>query len=116
MNHDDDDDRAPPTRSPRPRAHPRPQSRPETENLVRRLKNPLGKFQRSQNIVLDIPARKVTAVMGPSGCGKSDFLRCLNRMHEQTPGATATGTVRLGTIRTSTTGPSIPCASAAAST
>ncbi len=44
---------------------------------------------------LQIPARSVTAIIGPSGCGKSTFLRCLNRMHELTPGARMTGTIRL---------------------
>ncbi len=44
---------------------------------------------------LGIPARSVTAIIGPSGCGKSTFLRCLNRMHELTPGARMTGSIRL---------------------
>ena len=44
---------------------------------------------------LQIPARSVTAIIGPSGCGKSTFLRCLNRMHELTPGARMTGTILL---------------------
>ncbi len=44
---------------------------------------------------LDIPARSVTAIIGPSGCGKSTFLRCLNRMHELTPGARMTGSITL---------------------
>jgi phosphate transport system ATP-binding protein len=34
-------------------------------------------------------------VIGPSGCGKSTFLRCLNRMHELTPGARIEGVIRL---------------------
>jgi phosphate transport system ATP-binding protein len=38
----------------------------------------------------------VTAIIGPSGCGKSTLLRCLNRMHEEAPGARATGSVRFG--------------------
>ncbi len=42
-----------------------------------------------------IPALSVTAVIGPSGCGKSTFLRCLNRMHELTPGARVEGAIRL---------------------
>jgi len=37
----------------------------------------------------------VTAIIGPSGCGKSTFVRCLNRMHEVTPGARAEGKVFL---------------------
>ena len=38
---------------------------------------------------------QVHALIGPSGCGKSTFLRTLNRMHEETPGARAEGTVVL---------------------
>lgn len=33
-------------------------------------------------IAMDIPARKVTALIGPSGCGKTTFLRTLNRMND----------------------------------
>jgi phosphate transport system ATP-binding protein len=46
-------------------------------------------------VSLPIRAHKVTAIIGPSGCGKSTFIRCLNRMHEVTPGARATGRVLL---------------------
>jgi phosphate transport system ATP-binding protein len=38
---------------------------------------------------------QVHALIGPSGCGKSTFLRSLNRMHEETPGARVTGLVLL---------------------
>jgi phosphate transport system ATP-binding protein len=38
---------------------------------------------------------QVTAIIGPSGCGKSTFIRCLNRLHEEVPGARSEGTVRL---------------------
>jgi phosphate transport system ATP-binding protein len=34
------------------------------------------------NISIDIPANRVTALIGPSGCGKSTFLRVLNRMND----------------------------------
>jgi len=44
-----------------------------------------------QGIDLKIPPNRVTAVMGPSGCGKTTFVRCLNRLHELTPGATVEG-------------------------
>ncbi len=42
-----------------------------------------------------LPANQVTAIIGPSGCGKSTIVRCLNRMHEVTPGARAEGRVLL---------------------
>jgi phosphate transport system ATP-binding protein len=38
---------------------------------------------------------KVTALIGPSGCGKSTLVRCVNRMHEEIPGARATGCVKV---------------------
>jgi phosphate transport system ATP-binding protein len=56
-------------------------------------------YFRSARVLHDvsmvIPELSVTAVIGPSGCGKSTFLRCLNRMHELTPGARVEGTIRL---------------------
>jgi phosphate transport system ATP-binding protein len=48
-----------------------------------------------RSVSMTIPALSVTAVIGPSGCGKSTFLRCLNRMHELTPGARVEGSIRL---------------------
>lgn len=46
-------------------------------------------------IDLSIFRNKVTSIMGPSGCGKTTFIRCLNRMHELTPGARVEGKVLL---------------------
>jgi phosphate transport system ATP-binding protein len=34
-------------------------------------------------------------MIGPSGCGKSTVVRCINRMHEEIPGARAEGRVLL---------------------
>lgn len=34
------------------------------------------------NVNMNIPQGKITAIIGPSGCGKSTFLRTLNRMAE----------------------------------
>ncbi len=48
-----------------------------------------------KGVTLPIRRNKVTAIIGPSGCGKSTFVRCLNRMHEVTPGARADGRVLL---------------------
>jgi phosphate transport system ATP-binding protein len=47
------------------------------------------------DITLGFKENTVTAIIGPSGCGKSTFIRCLNRMHEVTPGAWAAGRVIL---------------------
>jgi phosphate transport system ATP-binding protein len=45
------------------------------------------------NISVDIPDRKITAVIGPSGCGKSTLLRAMNRLLEDGDGASISGTV-----------------------
>ena len=47
------------------------------------------------DINLGIRGNTVTAFIGPSGCGKSTFLRCINRLHEETPGNRVQGTVLL---------------------
>ncbi len=54
-----------------------------------------GKNQVLHDISLHVPKNKVTAIIGPSGCGKSTFLRCINRMHEITPGARVEGSILL---------------------
>jgi phosphate transport system ATP-binding protein len=41
---------------------------------------------------------RVTAIIGPSGCGKSTMVRCINRMHEEIPGARLEGRVLLDDI------------------
>src|SRR5215471_9385893 len=46
-----------------------------------------------KDVTLDVPSRKVTAIIGPSGCGKSTFLRALNRMHELVPHTRVEGEV-----------------------
>jgi phosphate transport system ATP-binding protein len=54
-----------------------------------------GKLHAVKQVNLSIRTNKATALIGPSGCGKSTFLRCLNRMHELTPGARVEGRVLL---------------------
>jgi phosphate transport system ATP-binding protein len=41
-----------------------------------------GQFRAIDRISLQIPERKITALIGPSGCGKSTLLRCMNRMND----------------------------------
>ena len=48
-----------------------------------------------KGVDLDFPANQITAIIGPSGCGKSTLVRCINRMHEEIPGARAQGQVLL---------------------
>ncbi|ACM06008.1 phosphate ABC transporter ATP-binding protein PstB [Thermomicrobium roseum] len=62
---------------------------------IERLSAYYGRFQALADITLPIHPGAVTAVIGPSGCGKSTLIRCLNRLHELTPGARVTGSVRL---------------------
>ncbi len=52
-----------------------------------------GQNQALHDINLAFEPFSVTALIGPSGCGKSTFVRCLNRLHEEVPGARVKGTV-----------------------
>ena len=52
-----------------------------------------GSKRAIKDINLNVKERTVTAFIGPSGCGKTTLVRCLNRMHEMTPGARAEGRV-----------------------
>ena len=61
---------------------------------VQNLSAFFGKTQVLKNISIDIPEKKVIAIIGPSGCGKSTFLRSINRMHEVARG-TITGKIIL---------------------
>jgi phosphate transport system ATP-binding protein len=54
-----------------------------------------GEQHAIKGISLTFPANEVTAIIGPSGCGKSTMVRCINRMHEEIPGARASGSVTL---------------------
>jgi phosphate transport system ATP-binding protein len=51
-----------------------------------------------KDLSLEFAPNQVTAIIGPSGCGKSTMVRCINRMHEEVPGARATGSVRLDDV------------------
>ncbi|HJQ85231.1 MAG TPA: phosphate ABC transporter ATP-binding protein PstB [Candidatus Binatia bacterium] len=80
----------------RPRP-PAADSRPEApvKIAVRGLSVHYGDTLALDDVSLDIPAHRVTALIGPSGCGKSTFLRCLNRMNDHIPGARITGDVTI---------------------
>ncbi|MXV43603.1 phosphate ABC transporter ATP-binding protein PstB [Saccharibacter sp. 17.LH.SD] len=60
---------------------------------VRDLNFYYGNHHALHDIMLDYPARQVTAMIGPSGCGKSTLLRVFNRMYDLYPGQRATGEV-----------------------
>jgi phosphate transport system ATP-binding protein len=52
-----------------------------------------GTVHAVKGVSLAIGSKEVVAMIGPSGCGKSTFLRCINRLHEEVPGARVTGEV-----------------------
>ncbi|HEX3691417.1 MAG TPA: phosphate ABC transporter ATP-binding protein PstB [Solirubrobacteraceae bacterium] len=62
---------------------------------VRDLHAYYGAVHAVKGIDIDFPANEVTAIIGPSGCGKSTMVRCINRMHEEIPGARSEGSVTL---------------------
>ena len=53
-----------------------------------------GQTQALKHVNIEIPERRVTALIGPSGCGKSTFLKTLDRMNDLVPGVTIKGSVR----------------------
>ena len=50
-----------------------------------------------RGVSLEVPARRVTALVGPSGCGKTTLLRAVNRLHDHL-GGRVEGSVRLGDL------------------
>jgi phosphate transport system ATP-binding protein len=101
---DDSQPLAPPGSTPRPRTPDRESaakpSRPAAASTGRsmslhELDAYYGTNQAIKKVTLHYAPNEVTAMIGPSGCGKSTVLRCLNRMHEEIPGARAEGKVTL---------------------
>jgi phosphate transport system ATP-binding protein len=75
-----------------------PGAAPETPGLsvtLEKLRAFYGHAEQLKGIDLEFHANQVTAIIGPSGCGKSTMIRCINRMHEEIPGARAEGRVLL---------------------
>jgi phosphate transport system ATP-binding protein len=52
-----------------------------------------GQSRALNDISMDFPEKKVTALIGPSGCGKSTLLRLLNRMNDLIIGTRVEGKV-----------------------
>ena len=46
-----------------------------------------------KNVTVNIPDKKITAIIGPSGCGKSTLLRTFNRLIDRVDGARVEGEV-----------------------
>ena len=53
------------------------------------------KFHALKSVNLEIPEKRVTALIGPSGCGKSTLLRIFNRIYALYPKLEARGEVLL---------------------
>jgi phosphate transport system ATP-binding protein len=54
-----------------------------------------GKFKAINEISMQIPENRITALIGPSGCGKSTLLRSINRMNDLVNGSRVEGRILL---------------------
>ncbi len=70
-------------------------SKPGLAVQLKGLRAFYGEAEQVKGVDLEFRANEVTAIIGPSGCGKSTMVRCINRMHEEIPGARAEGKVLL---------------------
>ena len=76
--------------------HARTQLAPTPVKLAARgLDFHYGDFHALKGINLEIPEKRVTALIGPSGCGKSTLLRIFNRIYALYPKMTASGELLL---------------------
>ncbi len=74
-----------------PTDQPRSDQPDETVLSARRLDVSYSGETALDDVDIEIPKQKVTAIIGPSGCGKSTFLRCINRMNDQITGCVVDG-------------------------
>ncbi len=65
---------------------------------VERLNAWYGDQHSIKDLTLSFAPNKATALIGPSGSGKSTVVRCINRMHEEIPGARASGRILLDDV------------------
>lgn len=65
----------------------------ETYISVRNLNVFYDKVNVLKNINLNIPDKKLTAIIGPSGCGKTTLLKSFNRLLDTTKNIKITGSV-----------------------
>lgn len=73
------------------------QTQPTAERTVvssRDLDVYYGEEQALDDVSIEIPEHRVTAIIGPSGCGKSTFLRSINRMNDQIDACRIDGELR----------------------
>jgi phosphate transport system ATP-binding protein len=96
-----EDERVVPERpSVRPRAHVEAVQNGTPSRAVRleRLNAWYGDHHSIKDLTLSFAPNQATALIGPSGSGKSTVVRCINRMHEEIPGARASGRVLLDDV------------------
>jgi len=65
----------------------------KTHISVKNLTVQYGKHQALNNISIDIPDKKITAIIGPSGCGKTTLLKSFNRLIDLQDGVKVSGKV-----------------------
>lgn len=57
-----------------------------------------GASHALKNIDMEIPEKKITALIGPSGCGKSTYLKTLNRMNDLVENCRIEGEIKLSGV------------------
>jgi len=65
----------------------------ETKLRVENFNLYYGDFRALNEVTIEIPKNRITAIIGPSGCGKSTFLRSFNRMNDLIPNVKTEGQV-----------------------
>jgi len=66
-----------------------------TKIAVKGLDFYYDKFHALKNVNMEIPEKRVSALIGPSGCGKSTLLRIFNRIYSLYPKMEAKGEILL---------------------
>ena len=64
-----------------------------THISVKNLNVYYGREHALRNVSVDIPDKKITAIIGPSGCGKTTLLKSFNRLIDTVEGVKVTGKV-----------------------
>jgi phosphate transport system ATP-binding protein len=72
-----------------------PERSPSHTVRLERLNAWYGDIHSVKDLSLTFAPNQATALIGPSGSGKSTVVRCINRMHEEIPGARSEGRVLL---------------------
>ena len=60
---------------------------------VQNLNVSYGEQQALKNVTVNIPEKRITAIIGPSGCGKSTLLKSMNRLIDLTEGVKYSGKI-----------------------